>query len=76
MKHLKKFENNYLNNSVKHTVYYLVFQSDFTKEEQDILREHTDAQQNGYADLIDIGDQDSPHPSIDKILIDKGYMNC
>ena len=36
-----------------------------------ILREYTDAQQNGYADLIDI--QEPDHDDVHKMLVNKGY---
>jgi hypothetical protein len=52
-------------------VYYLVF-NDFDKDEQEILREFTEASQNGYADLICVGEDDEER-DIDRLLIDKGF---
>lgn len=67
MRHLKKY--NEAQSSSKHQVYYTLFHRDFTKEEQDILREYTDANQNGYADLIDI-QEDS---EVENMLRSKGF---
>ena len=53
----------------KHQVYYTLFYRDYTKEEQDILREYTEANQNGYADLIEI-QEDS---DVEEMLRKKGF---
>ena len=67
MKHLKKYNES--QDPTKHQVYYTVFHEDYTKEEQDILREQTEASQNGFADLIEI-QEDS---EVEEMLRRKGF---
>jgi len=77
MRHLRKFNES----KSEKMVYYTEFHSDYTKEEQDILREYTDASQNGYADLIDVyeleedEDAEEDDNEVNKMLLSKGYLS-
>lgn len=80
MKNIKSFnENNKLGDIPQ--VYYTVFHEDYTKEEQSIIRKHTDASQNGYADLFTVeniyeteSDDETP-TDLNNIFLNKGFKD-
>lgn len=70
MKHLKQFNERV---NTKQQVYYTQF-LDYSNSDQDILRENTNANQNGYADLVTVG-EDCNTEDLEKFGLECNYLN-
>ena len=70
MKHLKQFNERV---NTKQQVYYTEF-GDYNSKDQDILRENTNANQNGYADLHTVG-EDCNVEDLEKFGLECHYLN-